>query len=350
MTPLHIVASGAVTAAGLTAAQTFAAIRAGLSGFSTELLSDPFGAEQTVARIPTHWSLRSDPGAWLINMAARAIRAAMEEAVQVGAEPERTALLLTPPESGRGHPCYDHIAPADFTARVIEAAALVFHHRSRAFDGGAAAGIAALDHAVELLAGGEVGHVILAGVDSLINPADLGRLAGANRLIGPENAKGLVPGEAAAAVCLSSRSAGEPVCRLLSTGFAREADSATGERFSQGRAMVEALRLAAGGDGSAEGHVDFVLSNSNGERYAQMEGMIARARFYRTRRERLPTVYPAMSIGDVGAAGAALCLAVARDAFRQGYAPGRVVMAEIASEGGLRAAAILRGEAPRAAA
>ncbi|NJM82359.1 MAG: hypothetical protein HC844_07570, partial [Tabrizicola sp.] len=76
MQPLRIVGSGAVTAAGMTAAQTCAAFRAALSGFSLQVQSVPFGAEQTVARIPTHWHLRENDGMWIAHMAARAISAA----------------------------------------------------------------------------------------------------------------------------------------------------------------------------------------------------------------------------------------------------------------------------------
>ena len=70
--------------------------------------------------------------------------------------------------------------------------------------------------------------------------------------------------------------------------------------------------------------------------------MIARPRFYRTRREILPTAYPAMTVGDVGAAGAALALMVTADSYAR-LRTGSVAMCEIASEGGLRAAAVVTG-------
>jgi len=69
--------------------------------------------------------------------------------------------------------------------------------------------------------------------------------------------------------------------------------------------------------------------------------LIARPRFYRTRRERLATAYPAMTVGDVGAASGALALMLAADSFTNDYAPGPVAMCEVASEGGLRAAAVM---------
>jgi 3-oxoacyl-[acyl-carrier-protein] synthase-1 len=349
--PLYIVGSGAVTAAGLTVAQTCAAFRAGLTGFAMELLDEPFGAEQTVARIPSSWRLKQDPAQWILNLAVRAIREAFQEAAATdNATPERTALFLIPPESRRDHPCYDHVAPRNMLDRVLAALSLTFHQASRAFDGGAAAGLGTLVQAGELIGSGTVDHVILAGVDSLLNPVDLGRLVAANRLAGGGNSQGLVPGEGAAAVCLSGRVPGKdrgPTCAILSVGSAQERDSVLTENFSQGRAMLTALREASrNGEADAEPLIDFVLSNANGERYAAWEWTITRSRFYRTRRDRTPVAYPAMSAGETGAASAPLALVVARDAFARGYAPGRFAMAEMASDDGLRSAAMLRTSAP----
>src|SRR2546423_2056417 len=63
--------------------------------------------------------------------------------------------------------------------------------------------------------------------------------------------------------------------------------------------------------------------------------------FYPPRREILPTAYPAMTIGDIGAAGGALALMLAADSFLKGYAPGPTAVCELASENGLRAAAVM---------
>lgn len=338
--PLWIVGAGAVTAAGMTAPQTCAAFRANLTGFEMMVLSDPFGAEQTVARIPAHWQLRTDDGAWIVNMAARAICEAM-----AGAEPvevARTALLLTPPESGRQHPCYAHIAPGDLLAHVIAKTGHAFHRQSRAFDGGAAAGLAALSHAATLISRGEVSQVVLAGVDSLVNDRDIGRLSAANRLQGPQNSQGLIPGEGAAAVVLAAGGTGaDASCAIMTIASAAEKDSAVSERFSQGKALLTALKEASG-NGQGEPQIDFILSNANGERYGFLEAMLARARFFRTRRDRLLAVYPAMAAGDIGAASAALALVVASDAFARNYAPGRIAAVEVASESGLRSVAVIR--------
>ncbi len=337
---LDILGAGAVTPAGLTAAQTCAAVRAAVAGLSLDLMSEPFGAEQLVARIPAHWSLRRSEADWLANMALRAVREALRDAPQA-----RRALFLVPPEAFRAHPGLVEADAARLLARVMAEAGVAFGPESRVLDGGAGAALGALVFAEEVLAQGRADEVVLVGVDSYLNPEDLRRLQSANRLLGPDNAQGLVPGEGAVAVRLGRRGSGGGGGAVTLHGVAttREPDRVDGERWSQGRALLAAFAGAAGEDGSAEPHVDFVISTTNGERYVQWEAVLARTRFFRTRRPHLPVVCPAMSVGDIGAAAAPLMLMLAWDAFVRRHAPGEVAMLEATSEGGLRSAAILRG-------
>lgn len=338
--PLYVAGAGAVTAAGLNARQTLAAIRASLSAFEETVLAAPFGATQTVARIPARSRLRRTQGQWLVNIAARAIR----ETLLTGAiKSEGTALLLAPPESFRKHPAFDDIAPRDFLAAVIAAVGRKFHAASRAADGGAAASIGLLERGAELMELQGVEQVLLGGVDSLINEADLTRLGQSRRLNSEETAQGLIPGEGAAFVRLTRVPEGKAQIHVAihGVGLAQEKDSVLSERYSQGRALLEALRNAVNGAGPSEPDIDFVVSNSNGERYSGWEQLITRPRFYRTRRETLPTAFPAMTIGDIGAAGGALALMLAADSFLNDYAPGKTAVCELASENGLRAAAVM---------
>ncbi len=339
---LYVVGAGAVTPAGLNARQTIAAIRASLSAFEEIILPAPFGASQVVARIPSHWRLRRTQGEWLVNMAARAIKEALGTSDPGVAA--ATALLITAPESFRNHPAFADIPARDFLAAVIGATGLKFHPASRAVDGGAAASVGLIERASALMEEEGAAQILLGGADSLVNDVDLARLGQAGRLKGDKNAQGLVPGEAAAFV----RLAREPGPELAATaihgiGTARETDSVLSDRYSQGRAMLAALRDAVTGSGPSEPDIDFVVSNGNGERYHGWEMLIARPRFYRTQRDLMATAYPAMTVGDIGAAGGALALMLAADSFVHDYAPGPIAMCEVASEGGLRAAAVMAG-------
>ena len=338
--PIYIMGGGAVTPAGLNARQTLAAIRASLSAFERRTLVDPFGEDQTVSRIPSHYSLRLTENAWLTSMAARAVSEALEKGgVAAGA----SALLLVTPEAFREHLAFSERPASVFLTDLQDTLGERFHPTSRVVDGGAAACIGLLDKAADLLATPGVEQVLLGGVDSLVNDKDIARLMAANRLKAEDNAQGLVPGEGAAVVCLR-RSPGRDLpaqCVIHGVGAALEENSVLSENHSQGRALVAACRAAIEGKGPTEPDIKFIVSNDNGERYSAWEGLIGRPRFYRTRRETLPMAYPAMTIGDIGAGAGALTLLIAADSFAKSYAPGQVAMCEATSEAGMRAAALV---------
>ncbi|WP_164781898.1 hypothetical protein, partial [Mesorhizobium sp. M7A.F.Ca.MR.148.00.0.0] len=153
-----------------------------------------------------------------------------------------------------------------------------FHAASRAVDGGAAASIGLLERALELMEQEGVEQVLLGGVDSLVNDTDFARLGRAGRLKGTDNAQGLVPGEAAAFVRLTQNPEGKARVHaaIHGVGLAQEQDSVLSERYSQGRALLGALRDAVNGSGPSEPDIDFVISNGNGERYSGWEQLIAR--------------------------------------------------------------------------
>lgn len=339
--PLFISGLGAVTAAGLDARQTLAAFRASLT--ASELQGYfAVGLSQIVSRIPAHHELRRTQAAWLVNMAARAL----EEVLSSGnAATEETVVLITPPESFRGHSPFNGANGPVILLAVQSEIGRRFHPLSREIDGGAAAGVGLLGRVRELLRQPGIGQVILGGVDSFLNDRDLARLVGADRLKGASNSQGLVPGEGAVFVRLtrSPNSGAQALAAILGFGLASEADTVLTERHSQGKAALDALTTATSDARMKESDIGFVVSNSNGERYSGWEQMIFRSRFYRTRREKLPIAYPAMTVGDIGAASGALALAVAADSLSKGYSPGKVAMCEVASEGDWRAAALVSG-------
>ena len=107
---------------------------------------------------------------------------------------------------------------------------------------------------------------------------------------------------------------------------------------------MAALREAARRARTEEPDFAWTLSNGNGERYAAWEATLAHARYYRTRRERLVCVQPAMSVGETGAAAAPLALLACAHRFVHLGRDTTRAMLELASEGGGRAACVV---APR---
>jgi 3-oxoacyl-[acyl-carrier-protein] synthase-1 len=337
---MYLVGGGAVTPVGLDVLQTCAGIRARVSRFEEVLRTAPFGKPQIVARIPAHWSLRQTSSGWLISLATRAVK---EVIARHRLDPRATALIVMPPEVFR-QPAFDDPESLGTLAESIAAKLGVrFESLWQVPEGGAASLAAALRRAVLCFETGTAKHVILGGVDSYVLDAEYTRLDTAGRLRTEGTAQGLTPGEAAAFLLLSRDAQTEARLAILGWGDAEEPVTALSDRYSQGRGLLDALRATAAQSGVEEAAIDWVISNGNGERYASWESLLARTRFYRTRREVLPTTYPAMFIGETGSASAALALLVARHAFERGYSPGHIAMIQISSEGDRRAACLVVG-------
>ncbi len=343
---LYIVGGGAVTPVGLNAAQTCAAIRAGISGFEESLRSQPFGAIQIAARIPAKRNLRKTEADWLLNLACRAIEEALDG---VDLETKNIALLIAIPESFRELSSASEINDSAIIEKIQAKLGKRFHGVSSVLKNGAASVLKGLEAGRKYLLEGTVRMVLLGGVDSYINEDDFERLQSAGRLKAEDNSQGMIPGEGASFVVLSTdpnRHKPNFFALVRGIGLGEEKNAAVSKLYSVGVGMFDALSVALSDGKLSEAELSFIVSNSNGERYHAWEAMIIRPRFYRTRRSFLPILHPAMSVGDLGAASAALTLLVAANSISKGYAPGplgirQIAMCEIVSEGSGRGACVV---------
>lgn len=335
-----IIGTGAVTAVGLTAPQTCAAMRARISGFSDVIFLPPPSEPVIGAKVPAGRALKKNPSEWLVNLAARAIRECIE---RIPLNNGRCALLITLPESYRQHPAITGLAGKNFLRAVEARLQTRFHQSSTTLEDGNAGVIKGIALARNLLAS-DVDYCVVGGVDSLLNRGDIDRLNLASRLHDEKNPQGVIPGEAAGFILLSrntGNSVASPLAQILGLGIGMEQDTVLGERYSTGVGLRKALEMVIKDSGCEERQVSFRVSDMNGERYRAWESLICSTRFYRTRRERLPVWYPACSIGDVGAAAGALTIIAAVVGIVRGYAPGPIGMCEASSDQGLRAACVL---------
>jgi 3-oxoacyl-[acyl-carrier-protein] synthase I len=335
-----IVGCGAVTAVGLSAEQTCAAIRARISGFERVTLLPPPAEPVSVARIPAARRLKRSPAEWLLNMAALALRDCLGP---IPTHSRRITLLLALPDAHREHLALSGVTADQMLQALQRRMQLRFHPLSCTLDDGHAAVIKGLAVARELLALSDVDLCVVGGVDSLLNHQDVARLQVAHRLHDETNPQGVIPGEGAGFVALSRVDVAPAVsvAQVLGLGTALEKDTILGERFSTGSGLVEALGLATQDACCPESNLSFRTSDMNGERYRAWESLVASTRFYRTRREHMSVGYAAASVGDVGAAAGALSVITAATAIRRGHATGRFGVCEASSDNGLRAACIL---------
>ena len=336
MTPLHVLSCSAVTATGLDAIQTSAAIRARVTGFKACIPLTPPEEPLIAAKIPTHSSLRHSPLDWLVNLGRRALT----ELISDEFESRHLGLVLNLPESFRQHPGVSGLSASEF-ATLVESRLPFRFARKVALEEGGGGSILALTYADQLLERREVDFCVVGGVDSFLNSKDIHRLRVSHRLHEPENPGGLIPGEGAAFVLVSRQTARGSLATIFGIGSAVEPDSVMSARYSQGAGLVTAMRHAVHDSNLTEAIVSFRVSNCNAEHYAAWESSIAVPRFYRSQRERLPVWYTAASVGDTGAASGALAVVVATLAIAGGYAPGPYAMCEGSSESGLRAACLI---------
>lgn len=341
--PIFVVGLGAVTPVGLTAAQTCAAIRAGISSFSEAIPRLPPQEPVVCATVPARRVLKQSSQAWLINLTVRALKECM--AAIPREDIERTALFVALPDAHRNHEALSLLDSVGFISAIESRLNVRFHPQSLAVQEGSAAALRFLMVARELLEKRHAKYCLVGGVDSLVNISDVTRLEKNARLHqGAVNPQGVIPGEGAAFLLISLSFTNEkiiPIARILGAGTGIEKDNVLGERYSTGLGLRNALENTIQDAGCEESDIDFRISDMNGERYRAWESMISTTRFYRTRREQLETWYFAVSVGDIGAASGILGVIVASVSLMKGYAPGRIVMCEAVSDKGLRAGCLV---------
>lgn len=341
---LELLGRGAVTAVGLTAGQTCAAIRAGIkrnAPIEPQILAHQ--EPRIGARVSADPRLRSDDATWLLNLAARALR---ESEPKSSAE---TVLLYLVPEQHRAHPL-SQLGDSELLVRLELLMDRRFGPSSRVLRSGAAGCVEALGLARELIGGGTAARCLIGGADSLLRRSDLDVLARDRRLLGPTQSQGLVPGEGAAFLLVGrSEPDTEPrSIRVRGLGIGYERNTVLGADNSVGEALSSALTTAIADAGISESEIGFVTGNYNGERYDAWETSHANARSYQTRRERLPVLWPAASVGEIGVAAGVLAILAAAAAIEGEYAsvtkadaPSPTAAVQVRSEGELRGVVVL---------
>jgi 3-oxoacyl-[acyl-carrier-protein] synthase-1 len=329
--PLDIVSWGAVTAVGLTAPQTCAAIRANVRRFEPVLtitsIEDPFlGARAfNQPRLPRERSER------LLELATRALRDCCD---RMKLAPAATPLFLLLP---------DDLVRAARVADLEPRTRQQYSPSSSIVGGGAVAIVDVLEHARNLIARGEASHCLISAADSLVGREHVEHLRQAGRLYRSDNPQGMIPGEGSACLLVGRPSPSVPsLARIAGFGQGREANTVVGPSYSVGEGLRDAFEAALADAECSEPEIDFVCSTMNGERYAAMEAAYAHARCYRTRRERLRQIWPATSTGDIGVAAGLLAIIVAGTSMLRNWAEGSLAACEVASEGEQRGVLLLR--------
>jgi len=333
--PVGVLGVGLVSAVGLTAAQSCAAIRCGINNFQETRFVDSSG----------DWLIGSaveleEPWRGITKLAKMAARAVCD-------------CLVTPPGQEVGHiPLLLCTAEEDRPGRfenldrvlldgIERELGIALHPNSRVVAQGRVGGAVALLQARRMMQEGLCTRVIVAGADTFLVSATLAAYDKADRLLRPDNSNGFIPGEAAGAALLGAweeSSAASLLCRGL--GFAREPASWDSGKPLRAEGLIQAIRTALDEAGMALKDCDQRIADVNGEQYRFKEAALATTRLLRDRKVLFSLWHPADCIGEVGSATLPAMLAMLYWGARKDYLPGPIFLGHLGNDDDKRAAFI----------
>jgi len=340
-----VVSAGARTSIGLTARHTAFLLRAGVAGFHEAPLVDLDDEPVTFGSVPT-----IDPmlvGADRVGLLAAA---ALDEAL----EPfeEKLAGLRVHVILGLDEPLGRKMgatpAPADGLAadvhrRLTERGAQVTVETIAR--GEASAGLR-LGAACEGLGRRDADVLLLGGAHSDYDPEVVQRLAELGRLFGAGNVHGVLPGESAAFVALStpgfaSKHDLPPRARLHGVGVGFEkAGPDNDESAFEALGLTFAVRTAASVLEAEKLKVGWLLTDMTPEvhRVHEWQAVLVRSNRYLCAPQWVEA--HASKLGRLGAAALPLHAALIANAFRHGFAPHERALSMVGSDSGERVATV----------
>lgn len=341
----HVVAHGARTALGPDATSTALLLRTGVTAIGAAPLDDGEGSPVTMAFDPT-----LDPyavGAERAAALARAAAADLQAKLPAGAiRAMRVRVLLSLPEV--------RLSQARRERNLLlskELAPVLREAFGDAEVDGDARGSAALGYALPAalaaLARRDIDAIVVGGVHSDYDPYEIASLRAEGRLFTPESIDAVLPGEAAAFALLGRSDLddrlGVPTSVVL-TGVGSETSELTpdgGASAFDASALTGVFREAAR-ELPTELRIGWGLGDHGLEHYRIRELYAAITRAHGLFGEPIAIDSPAQRLGRTGAASLPLSLALAAEAYLRGYAPSPVGVLFAGSDGGERAALVVR--------
>jgi 3-oxoacyl-[acyl-carrier-protein] synthase-1 len=220
--------------------------------------------------------------------------------------------------------------------------------RSKAFAQGRAAGVSAVQAAVERVLRGDDEAILVGGVDTHFDPDRLEELDRDRRLHGPSCENGFIPGEGAAFVLvMAKRRAGDRqrFAQIVGVGTEREPRPFGSPEPCHALGITLALERAPAPAGRAA--VGWALTDVVHERHRVEEWLFAAGRLHASLAPELRHDQPLLVTGDLGAASAPLMMVLACMAWSTGSAPAPSAIVAAHSDEAERGAILLSAEAPR---
>lgn len=347
---LQIIGLGASTPIGRNVWSSAAAARAGVCGFSEHpFMIDTAGESMRVARAP--WLDVDVEG---VTRFRELLLPAIDEALVPlltlpGGGEARIGLALGLPPLRPGRP----EALGEALSRTVAERYPETFADAYTFDVGHAAGHIALDAAIRSCGRESIDACIIAGVDSYLAPETLEWVEECDQLHGGgplNNAWGFIPGEAASAVLVATKSLTkhlglETFGEVVSLGLAHETKLIKTDAVCIGEGLTQAFRSALAPLPAKE-LVHNVFCDLNGETYRADEYGFTALRTKERFRAATDFIAPADCWGDIGAAGVPLHMTLAVVSHQKRYGKGPLSMVWASSESGERGAAVIRALDP----
>lgn len=341
MTGLAVTASGMVTAVGLNAEASCAALRAGISGIARDNIWDMSSGEYlNVGRVHIkQWWEGPDMLAELAAPALLECLAALPR--DIDREKVPIYLLLPPKDRPFREPDLEMIVLEELERRL----GFNLPNGSAAYAGRTSI-LAALSQAKQRFKRGEATHAAIVGVDSLLRRGVVDSYIEQRRVLTEKNSNGFIPGEAACAVLVSrsgAKSAGE--LRIEGLGVGHEPAAVEAELPFKGDGLTAALHQALSAAGMTMAQTHYWLTDQNAEHDKAKECSVAQIRLERRLK---PTVrpyqiwHPIEYLGEIGSAIGPCLLGFGLAAAKKGYAPGPLALMHVGEDDGKRAALVLR--------
>lgn len=201
--------------------------------------------------------------------------------------------------------------------------------------------VAALRYAQKLFAEQKADRVLVVAVDSLLNQQTIQGLLSAKRLQGLSEKSGLIPGEGAGAMLLSTAAAAtDPRLQILGIGQDVEAAQLSNDVPVRGQGLKSSVEHALSQAQVQPSQLGLRVADLSGESFHFEDAAMAMTRLSAI--NPMPGILwlPAESLGDTGAASGAMALAWLHEAAQRGYTGCRYALCHFANDDGHRAALI----------
>ncbi len=191
-------------------------------------------------------------------------------------------------------------------------------------------------------------HIMVVGVDSLVNNANISQLLGISnsdypgRLVIEDAPDGMIVGEAAAAVLFTSSIETQTYLCCTGIGLGQEPAPLFSNDVSRADGLVNAVKQATAQANIDVSDTDFRIAAITGESYFFAEDSTMLYRCFQRPKESYSLWHTTDKIGEVGAATGPAMTVMAFWGTKREYAPGNNILCHISSETERRGAFILQ--------